>query len=181
MSVLYDQANNDAGVGIVSQDFTDAGFDIYDAQGADDFTVPEGATWRVGAIGVGGIYFNGFGPADFATVTIYSDNGGLPGSEIASVQAQGKSNGGSFHAKLAGGVTLSAGTYWVSVQATMAFSNGGEWGWETRTVQSGNPAVWQNPGDGFVSGCTSYANMVGCIGAQGEGPDFMFTVMGTSS
>jgi len=180
MSVLYDQNNNDAGVGIVSQDFTDSGFDIYDSNGADDFTVPAGATWRVGAIGVGGLYFNGFGPAASATVTIYADNGGLPGTVLASVQAQGKSFGGSFHARIPGGVILSSGTYWVSVQATMAFSAGGEWAWETRTVQSGNAAVWQNPGDGFASGCTSYANMQNCIGALGEGPDFMFTVMGNS-
>jgi len=181
LGVLYDQMNNDAGVGIVSQDFTDAGFDIYDSSGADDFTVPSGATWSVGAIGVGGIYFNGFGPGNYATVTIYADGGGLPGTVLATSTAVGKSNGGSFHAKIPGGVTLGAGTYWVSLQSNMAFSNGGEWGWETRSVQSGNAAVWQNPGDGFITGCTTWGNMVNCIGPSGEGPDFMFSVLGTSS
>ena len=39
----------------------------------------------------------------------------------------------------------------------------------------------ENPGDGFATGCTSYANMQNCIGALGEGPDFMFTVMGEAS
>jgi hypothetical protein len=180
MTVLYDQANNDSGVGIVSQDFTDGGFDIYDSQGADDFTVPEGQMWRVGRVGISGVYFNGLGKSDYATVTIYADDGGAPGAVLASAVGEGTDTSGSFHAGIRGGVLLGAGTYWLSVQSTMAFAAGGEWAWETRTVQSGNAAVWQNPGDGFVTGCTSWANMVGCIGAQGEGPDFMFTILGTS-
>src|SRR4051812_211710 len=44
-SVLYDQSAGTNGIGIVSQDFTDFGT-TYDAQGADDFTVPAGATWK---------------------------------------------------------------------------------------------------------------------------------------
>ena len=33
----------------------------------------------------------------------------------------------------------------------MTFNPNGEWGWTDRTVQSNNPAAWQNPGGGF--GC----------------------------
>ncbi|HEV8692354.1 MAG TPA: hypothetical protein VGQ91_18760, partial [Ideonella sp.] len=38
-ATLYDQNNDDNGIGIVSQNF-EATFDAYDAQGADDFAVP---------------------------------------------------------------------------------------------------------------------------------------------
>jgi hypothetical protein len=49
---------------------------------------------------------------------------------------------------------IPAGTYWLGFVVDMASIVGDQWGWETRTVQSGNPAVWQNPGNGWNSGCT---------------------------
>ena len=182
LSVLYSQDDNDAGVGIVSQNFTDPGFDIYDSQGADDFVVPVGHTWFVKAMTVTGVYFNGPGPADSETVTFYRDAGGLPGVALGSVTVHGLDTAGSFRLKLSNrGLRMRAGTYWVSVQPTMAFSPNGEWGWETRTLQANSAAAWQNPQDGFGTGCTTYANMQGCIGAFGEGPDFMFAIYGTST
>lgn len=185
LQLLYDQNDNDAGVGIVSQDFTDSGFDIYDASGADDFTVPTGHSWRVQAVVVTGVYFQCTvcGPADSQTVTIYRNTGGLPGAVVrAFAGLHGQDTAGSFRIKLPGtGVPLRAGRYWVSVQATMAYAAGGEWAWETRSVvQGGSPAAWQNPGDGFSTGCTTYTNMASCIVA-GQGPDFMFALYGQTT
>ena len=54
MNVLYSQNSNDSGVGIVSQNFTDPGFDIYDSNGADDFVVPAGHKWAIQAVVVTG-------------------------------------------------------------------------------------------------------------------------------
>jgi len=175
--VLYSQIDNDSGVGIVSQDFTDADLDIYDAQGADDFTVPGGTRWILSGVAVAGVYFNGPGPADYEKVTLYADAGGAPGAVVYSRKWQGHDVAGSFTISLPD-VRLDSGTYWVSVQPVMAFVPTGEWGWETRTVQSGNAAMWQNPGDGFLTGCTDWGNMAGCLGPLGEGPDFMFAVYG---
>ena len=82
-AVLYSQNDNDAGVGIISQDFTDVDFDIYDAEATDDFTVPGGSRWILTGITATGLYFNGFGPADYEKVVIYADAGGrrsTPGS-----------------------------------------------------------------------------------------------------
>jgi len=182
LTPLYSQNDNDAGVGIVSQDFTDPGFDIYDSNGADDFVVPAGHVWSVKGIAVTGVYFNGSGPADSETVYFYKDAGGLPGALLGSVNLHGIDNAGSFLLKVSNrGIRFRPGTYWVSVQATMAFGAGGEWAFETRTLQANSPAAWQNPGDGFGTGCTTYQNMQGCIGPLGEGPDYMFAVYGTST
>jgi hypothetical protein len=176
-AVLYSQNDNDAGVGIVAQDFTDADLDIYDAEAADDFTVPGGSRWILTGITATGVYFNGFGPADYEKVVIYADAGGMPGAVVYARKWQARDTAGSFTFPVPD-VRLASGTYWVSLQAVMAFASGGEWGWETRTVQSGDAAMWRNPGDGFASGCTDWGNMVDCIGPSGEGPDFMFAVYG---
>lgn len=177
LPIIYSQNNNDAGVGISSQNF-EAALDPYDDAGADDFTVPVGQRWLVQAVIVTGVYYNGPGPADSETVTFYRNVGGLPGPVISSQTVTGADSAGSFTIRLPAPVRLREGTYWVSVVANQSFTPNGQWGWETRTMQNGTGAVWQNPGDGFATGCTTWANMVGCIGPAGEGPDFMFALFG---
>jgi hypothetical protein len=180
--ILYNQNESDSGVAIVSQDFGDPGFDIYDAQAADDFVVPEGQTWTITSVHVTGAYFNGFGPAPSINVSFYQNSNGLPGTQVSTeTLSPGTPRGPSGGLRLHNDVTLSSGTYWLSVQAVMDFASGGEWGWETRTVQSNSAGAWQNPGNGFVTGCTTWQNMENCIGPLGEGPDFMFALIGVSS
>jgi hypothetical protein len=86
---------------------------------------------------------------------------------------------GSPSITLATPVDLSAGTYWVSIVARMDFPVGGEWGWEDRTVQAGSMSAWENPSDGFGSGCTVWTPKLTCIPTAG-GPDFMFRLNGTT-
>lgn len=179
LTTLYDQNNNDAGIGIVSQNF-ETSFDAYDSQGADDFKVKAGTTWKVKEVDVTGVYFNGSGLAVSENVTFYKNAGGLPGAIKKSYTGVvGADNGtGSFVITLPTTAKLTSGTYWVSVQVNMDFGVGGEWGWETRTIQSKNGAAWQNPGDGFATGCTTWGVLTTCI-PSGEGPDFMFGLKGT--
>jgi hypothetical protein len=178
-AVLYDQNDNDSGIGITSQNF-EASLDLYDNQGADDFKVPTGFIWKVTEVDVTGVYYNGPGPAPSVHVTIYKNKGGLPGSKVvadypAIVPAD---NGfGSFQITLPTGAKLQAGRYWVSVQANLEFAVGGQWGWEGRTVQSGQMAAWRNPGDGFGTGCSTWNYESTCI-PSGQGPDKMFTIKG---
>src|SRR4051812_47973294 len=61
-SFCYSQAGTDAGVAIVSQDFTDPDYDTLDAQAADDFTLSAACT--ANGLSVTGQFFNGTGPAD---------------------------------------------------------------------------------------------------------------------
>lgn len=167
----YSNQKNDSGTGIVSQTFTDAGFDIYNSYGADNFQVQK--TCKVAGVNVTGVYFNGSGPADSETVTFYTDNSGEPGSVINTQTVVGTDNGGSFTIPLAT-VPLPPAKGWVSVSATMSFASGGEWGWELSTHQKqGSDAMWENPGDGLGTGCTTWGDVNTCLGF---GNDFMVTL-----
>jgi len=175
-SVLYDQSNNDSGIGIVSQNF-ETTFDAYDAQAADDFTVPANAKWKITEVDALGVYFNGPGPARDETVTFYKNKGGHPGKAVYSAQVAGSDNFGSFTIPVSKTLKGGAGgnTYWVSVVANMDFGVGGEWGWENQTTSEGNPAQWQNPGGGFGV-CPTWGQENVCI-PDGQG-DHMFTLRG---
>jgi hypothetical protein len=167
------QRDNDNGIGIVSQNF-EATFDAYDAQGADDFKI--GATaCKVKTVTVDGAYFNGAGPADSFNVTFYKGKT-TPGTVVKSLTKGYTDNDG------IGGVTvklgrkgpkLAKGHYWVSVQANLSFSVGGEWGWNTNNTVRGQASQWQNPGNGFATGCTTYTTTTTCI-PSGEGGDNSF-------
>ncbi len=179
-SVLYDQNGTDSGIGIVSQNF-ESSFDAYDAQAADDFTVPAGAHWGVKEVDVTGVYFNGSGPARDETVTFYKNSHGHPGAVLGTFTAAGADSFGSFVIDLGGKQALKGGhngkTYWVSVVANLDFLAGGEWGWENQTSTVGNPAQWQNPGGGFGI-CSTWGAENECI-PDGQG-DHMFTLRGKS-
>ena len=175
--VLYDQNDNDSGFGSNSQDF-EADFDTFDNQGADDFTVPTGETWTVTQVDVTGSYFNGAGPAMWFNVFFYADAGGAPGALVSSQTNLAFTGDPSAAIPLTTPVELTEGTYWVSVQARMDFGVGGQWAWEDRTVQSGNGSMWQNPGDGFGSGCPTWGPKTTCI--PGSSVDFMFRLHGTN-
>jgi uncharacterized protein YciU (UPF0263 family) len=163
-AILVDQTDAPGTNSYTSQDF-EASFDIYDNQGADDFTVPGGDTWTVNQIVALGVYYNGFGPMPTANVYFYNDNAGFPGSLITTVNAAPASDvGGTITVNLPN-IVLGSGTYWVSVQARMDFGAGGQWGWTGNSTPAGDGAAWQNPGDGFVTGCTTWGREATCIAA----------------
>ena len=125
-------------------------FPTFNADLADDFVVPGGETWNVDSIDADGVYFNGAGPATDWNVFIYTDSGGLPGTQIYSATSIPITQvGTTFTANLSPAAVLSAGTYWIEIQANMTFGTQGEWGWSDRTVQSNDRAALQNPGGGF--------------------------------
>jgi hypothetical protein len=178
---IYGQRDNDNGVGIVSQNFTDAGgaLDIYDNQGADNFKIQNKGI--VKKVIVDGIYFNGPGPAESIHVTFYKNAGTSTGSVVKDVPAASYTDStgtGTFTVSIPK-TTLKAGKYWVSVYVNMAFNSGatGEWGWLTNNTVRGAPSVWQNPGNGFSTGCTTYQVTTTCI-PSGEGGDFSFALVG---
>ncbi|MEO8286250.1 MAG: S-layer homology domain-containing protein [Chloroflexota bacterium] len=175
--VLYDQYDNDSGGNITSQDF-DAANAAYTNQAADDFVVPAGQTWTVTGVDVSGQY-SAAGPAVGYNVYFYNNAGTLPGAVVATRLSQAYTGGADPVITLATPVVLSAGTYWVSVQARMDFTPGGQWYWQGRSVQAGSPAAWQNPGDGFATGCTTWGVKTVCIPSQ-IGADQMFRLNGTT-
>lgn len=156
---------------VVSQDF-DPPYDPYTSLGADDFILT--SPCNLASVIANGTYLDGVGTAAQVQLMIYDDGGGQPGStlmvnETLTTGMFGDSSG-TFTMPVSPTVTLPAGTYWISVQAQQVNPLDG-WGWAT-APQTGSPAVWQNPLDGYGTGCTSWANMQGCYGTAN--PDFAF-------
>jgi hypothetical protein len=168
----------------VSQDF-EAANNAFDNQGADDFVVPAGSVWTVQQVIAGGVYFNGPGPAASFNVTFYSNAAGFPGAVVpgGTYTGQAYTTGmGTFIICLTSPLVLTPGTYWVSVQARMDFTPGGEWGWTDRSVTSNNAAVWQNPGGGFGTACTAaYGRRGASCGIDAAAPDQIFQILGFSA
>ncbi len=180
LTVLYDQNSDSQGYADISQNF-ESSYDVYDAQGSDDFTVPSGSTWTVKEVDVTGLYFNGFGLATSEHVAFYKASKKGPKKLVAEFDVAGDDDGiGNFVITLPGkGAKLKSGHYYVSVVANMDFAAGGEWGWATRVTKVGDSAKWQNPGNGFSTGCTKWKDEQTCLGGVG-GPDHMFTLRGKS-
>lgn len=180
-ATLYDQTDAGAGVNFVSQDF-ETGSAQFDCRAADDFTVPAGEVqWDVVEVSVLGTYAGGSGPTPALNLEILADSGGLPGA--ASCSHPGLLAGvdflddgfGNLVITLPTVCSLPEGTYWLSVQADMDSTVGGQWVWAERSVQSGAPFSWENPPDGFGTGCTSWT----AAGSCGAGaPDLLFSLSG---
>ena len=77
------------------------------------------------------------------------DSGRLPGTLVATRMAQHLYRRRECFITLTSPVMLTAGTYWVSVQARQDFTPAGQWFWDNRLVMSNSGAAWQNPGGGF--------------------------------
>jgi hypothetical protein len=77
-------------------------------------------------------------------------------------------------------VILPEGHYWVSVQARQDITQAGFWLWHNRTIQSNAGAAWQNPGNGFGTGCVVWIRRVTCAVLQQTAPDQVFRLIGTA-
>ena len=162
---------------VVSQDFAPPN-DPYSSIGADDFTLT--STCNLTTVVAQGAYFNGQGHAQQVQLQIYDDGGGVPGNVLLSesLPAGGFSDSnGTFTMPVSPTLALGPGTYFVSVQAQQVTPLD-EWGWMT-APQTGYPAVWENPMDGWSTGCTSYSMMQACVGTTD--PDFAFGLYQPSS
>ncbi len=154
--LLYDQVSNPASEGgITAQDFEDA-YNAYDAEGADEFSVPADG-WTINQVMILGSYST-TGPCDLANVRFYADDAGMPGDmlfEYLAVAANPDAVG-NLDITIPNSY-LAEGTYWVSVQGKQDFGTAGQWYWskqESPTI--GEMFYWRNPGDGFASGNTDW-------------------------
>jgi hypothetical protein len=179
-TALYDQYNNAGQDVTVSSTFTD--FPTSNADLADDFVVPTGQTWNVQSIDADGAYFFGMGPAIDWNVFFYADNAGFPGAQVYSTTHQPvQLSGTTFTVNLPTPAVLSAGSYWVEIQANMTYSGHGEWGWSNRAVTSYNAAVWQNPGGGLGAGCLYWSRRGAICDIDPTEPDQMYRLNGTTN
>jgi hypothetical protein len=175
--VLYDQYDNMGTSSFPSQDF-ETPLDNFDAQGADDFVVPSGQIWNITEVDVYGDYSVVSAISESFHVYIYQDAAGLPGPVVYTALNQSYTSGNNidFVVTLATPAQLTEGTYWVSVVSRMDYNGKDQWFWKDRTVQNNNPAAWQNPGDGFGTGCTGWTVRTSCLGSAG--PDYVYRLVG---
>ncbi|HEX4510545.1 MAG TPA: hypothetical protein VH328_10710 [Burkholderiaceae bacterium] len=170
--VLCENNGTDSGTGIASETFTD--FSGYDSSGAADCRIKAAAF--VTEVDTLGQYFNGSGPANSVTLTIYKDKGGLPGKVVAAYPglAYTDSTGvGGLDVKFKR-TLLTKGTYWFAVQPSMTFAAGGQWGWELQSEAVGAADLWEEQG-GLGTGCLTWAVTYDCVGYAG---DYMFIARG---
>jgi hypothetical protein len=181
-TVLYDQYDNFATVepvNIPSQD-AETPLDFFDSQAADDFIVPAGQIWQVTEVDVLGEY-DSAGPATSFHVFFYENGAGdLPGTLVASRVENPYTGSNDFVITLPEPVTLPEGHYWVSVQARQDITQVGFWLWHNRIIQSNVGAAWQNPGNGFGTGCVVWVRKVACASLGETAPDQVFRLIGTS-
>ena len=180
LDVLYDQTDNADTNSIPSQAFEPT-LNQYTNRAADDFVIPAGGAWTIESVYVAGAYLIGTGPVPLVNVSFYADRDGLPGATLYTYVGLTAftENAGELTIDLsASPAVLPPGTYWMSVQADMDFNPNGQWGWTERTVQSNNASAWENPGNGFGTGCVGWNSRVSCgVGTQ---PDLIFQLSGTS-
>ena len=176
--VLYNQ-NSDTNFAYVNSQNYISGSAADDDQAADDFIVPSGSTWKVTEVDVTGCC------SGTATITenvyFYKDKNGAPGKLVrhgSFINLSGTGNP-SFAISLGKGVKLKAGHYWVSVVVNCDAADGCGWGWGERSAITNDPALWQNPGNGHGTGCTTWTILATCLGNAYAG-DFMFELQGTS-
>ncbi len=155
-TVLVSQTDLAAG-GVSSQDF-EAINDVYDAQGVDDFIVPTGDDWEIVSLMVFG---GGAGvPFDLVNVEFFNDAGGIPSATaFTSFMAIAATDDGSGNLTIdlpPGGILLTAGHYWMAVQAANPFSSHGQWYWHRVGTVNNTISHWRNPGDGFGTGFTTW-------------------------
>jgi len=178
---LHDQSTLCGGNASPSQFFPDfsAGADL-----ADDFTVPSGEQWTLGAVSVAGTFSTGSDPLTSANVFIWSDSGGLPGAVVSgcSFVSQAPVGGLSdpaIEVNLPGTCMLDPGTYWIEVQAVMPFNSptNSQWFWVHNGGTFGAEFAFRDVDDLFSTGCTAWTAQGACLGAPET--ELCFTILGS--
>jgi hypothetical protein len=181
-SALYSQLNEPAPTpgGVYSQDYEYGNSNPYDSFTADDFIVPEGEVWYVNQVVVVGEYTNGGVPAPSFNVWFLRDVGTLPEARVLEgrYNCQYVDAAGSFTITLSNPVTLYTGTYWLSAVAAWPEYTSTQWLWENRATALNSPAAWENPDNGFNTGCYAWNRTITCLPST-NGPDQLFEIIGT--
>lgn len=166
---------------ITSQKF-EAANAVYDSNAADDFTVPTGKAWTINSVFVDGYTNSNTYPTSY-NVTFYKNSAtNLPDAVIRTENVVLTAGSASPTLPLATPLVLTDGKYWISVQAVMNLTGGGQWFWSTYNDPGtiGAPFAWTNPGNGFSTSCnTSWKTASVCLPTQLK--DLQFALDGTEA
>jgi len=183
LDVLYDQTDNSTTSTIASQIYGYR-FEKYDNQAADDFVVPTTiGSWNISAVEVVGAYNDPSIHVDSVNVQFYGAAGGMMPEVLvySTTVVPASDTGGDLVINLDPSAIVAPDAYWLSVQANMNYGDGHyQWLWRERTVQSNTASIWQNPPDGYRTGCITWAPRKETCGIGGY-LDLLFKVSGTAS
>jgi hypothetical protein len=167
--IIVDQPSNFEG-GVASQVFGEP-YPDYACSALDDFTITD--AYNLTALTVYGENSStGSGDYNLDVVVRFLAGPDLGSSTVAS--ASGVQVGGNLLFDLTG-ITLGAGTYWISAQVVRPLEPGGQWFWSPSNTMNGAQALWQNPGGAFGLGSDPISIQV--LGPQRH--DMAFTLEGT--
>ncbi len=168
--ILFNQMDNIGTGYMISHKFTTTTSNDLTCAAADDFDVPTGESWDLYSIGIAGAYWAGNpGGGDTVNVFILNDNNGLPGDTLYEYINHtdmfieefpfGDVIGTFFEIYLPSTITLTEGTYWVSVQMVADANGPGQWGWSENLYDASFYGVewhWINPKDGWDMGAVNW-------------------------
>jgi hypothetical protein len=185
--VCYSQNSDPAGINVISTQFSDPG-DPNSSFAADDFNLTKRC--KLTEVDLPGIFESGTNPPNPTfTLNFYKSKKGLPGKTFASQTEVCTFVKGITKCPIDPYIPLPAEghgpPFTLGIDPTLMYPESPKqgladedaWAWATTSDQAGKAALWENPGDGFGTGCTTWANMEKCTGATGA-PDFMFTLIG---
>lgn len=178
--VLWTQVDRPTGNVVSSENRLEAGGGPFSTEAADDFVIAGRTAWLLQGVDVLGAYYGQgtLGPAQSVNVHVYLDQNGLPGTLQCSqrnLRPRSGLNNGAFEVDLPVACRLSAGRYWIAVQANQNFSTSGQWGWGERVAVREGASVWRNPANGYQTGCDGWDRRADCgVGAG----DFLFRLRG---
>jgi IPTL-CTERM motif len=168
---------------VVSSHFTDIPPSNSFTAAADDFTII-GFDWKINTVKVKGNYSDTLSPpagtADSFNVYILANNAGLPNStDLATSAIYAAENlsytdlgGGELNIDFPNGPRLSAGTYWLVVQANIKLLINGQWNWQESSLTpnsgttNGLESVWFQTAPLVSSPITSTVNCIGVWGTR---------------
>jgi cysteine-rich repeat protein len=184
-AALVNRMDAAVAVGASSQNF-EAGASGFDCLAADDFAVPQSdGVWEIARVFVAGDQANAQAQMASANLRFYAKDGTMPGAAISADVAGTRceylavvpsQNDGSLMIDLPHPCRLAAGEYFVSAQANQDMDPNHQWYWSRRADIVGDESAWQNPLDGWSSGCTSWEALGSCINLPPG--DLMFALDG---
>ena len=176
---LYNQTLTPSGNLKVSTHFFEIGYETtYSCEAADDFVATD--QWTITKVfALGGFYNGSVNPQTFNVVIYADDNpgGDYPGTELYNTYNTVDTIGtNGFSIQIDDDIVLPAGHYWISIFANTELGNA-QWGWKPSTGPYNYEAVWENPGDGFGTGYTTWTPITTVWQGTTE-TDFSFALFG---
>jgi hypothetical protein len=167
-AVLYDQTSGAAGSPVQSAHHA-VTQDPDDSDAADDFTVPPGVLWKITSVDVVGQE-----PApEHASVLLFADGGTRPGVLLFRQSGIPFPPASTGNLVVTGTPPLPRGHYWLSAYTSYS---AGAFDWRAQDPVAGMSAVWENPGNGSLTGCTTFMPFAQC--GHSNGNDLQFRING---